>query len=62
MPAVIKVMKAESILITLIKPQFEARRSQVTLDGMINCLVGVLVTYIEVNKSLNVNLSLTVLR
>lgn len=29
MPAVIKVMKEESSLVTLVKPQFEARRSQV---------------------------------
>lgn len=29
MPAVIKVMKDEATLITLVKPQFEARRSQV---------------------------------
>jgi predicted rRNA methylase YqxC with S4 and FtsJ domains len=33
MPAVIKVMKVDSTLITLIKPQFEARRSQVRLKG-----------------------------
>jgi len=33
MPAVIKVMKTDSTLITLIKPQFEARRSQVRLKG-----------------------------
>ncbi|RCV08496.1 hypothetical protein SETIT_1G331100v2 [Setaria italica] len=33
MPAVIKVMKMDSTLITLIKPQFEARRSQVRLNG-----------------------------
>ena len=35
MPAVIKVMKVDSTLITLIKPQFEARRSQVRLNGKI---------------------------
>jgi hypothetical protein len=29
MPAVINVMKEEASLITLVKPQFEARRSQV---------------------------------
>lgn len=29
MPAVVNVMKEESILVTLVKPQFEARRSQV---------------------------------
>ncbi|XP_020249868.1 uncharacterized protein LOC109827284 isoform X2 [Asparagus officinalis] len=28
MPAVVNLMKAESILVTLVKPQFEARRSQ----------------------------------
>lgn len=35
MPAVIKVMKMESTLITLIKPQFEARRSQVGGGGIV---------------------------
>lgn len=30
MPAVVNLMKEESTLITLIKPQFEARRSQVS--------------------------------
>ncbi|GJN06622.1 hypothetical protein PR202_ga24371 [Eleusine coracana subsp. coracana] len=35
MPAVIKVMKTDSILITLIKPQFEARRSQVGGGGIV---------------------------
>lgn len=29
MPAVVSVMKEEATLVTLIKPQFEARRSQV---------------------------------
>ena len=29
MPAVVNVMKEESTLVTLVKPQFEARRSQV---------------------------------
>ena len=29
MPAVINVMKEEATLVTLVKPQFEARRSQV---------------------------------
>ena len=29
MPAVINVMKEEASLVTLVKPQFEARRSQV---------------------------------
>lgn len=35
MPAVIKVMKTDSTLITLIKPQFEARRSQVGGGGIV---------------------------
>ncbi|OEL21104.1 putative rRNA methyltransferase YqxC [Dichanthelium oligosanthes] len=35
MPAVIKVMKMDSTLITLIKPQFEARRSQVGGGGIV---------------------------
>uniref|UniRef100_A0A453HGI2 Ribosomal RNA methyltransferase FtsJ domain-containing protein n=1 Tax=Aegilops tauschii subsp. strangulata TaxID=200361 RepID=A0A453HGI2_AEGTS len=35
MPAVVKVMKTDSTLITLIKPQFEARRSQVGKGGII---------------------------
>ncbi|XP_066366306.1 uncharacterized protein [Miscanthus floridulus] len=35
MPAVIKVMKTDSTLITLIKPQFEARRSQVGSGGIV---------------------------
>lgn len=29
MPAVVNVMKEEATLVTLVKPQFEARRSQV---------------------------------
>lgn len=29
MPAVVSVMKEESTLVALVKPQFEARRSQV---------------------------------
>lgn len=36
MPAVIKVMKEESSLVTLVKPQFEARRSQVRKLSSIN--------------------------
>ncbi|WOL14306.1 hypothetical protein Cni_G23086 [Canna indica] len=35
MPAVIIVMKAESTLVTLVKPQFEARRSQVGGGGIV---------------------------
>ncbi|EEE51920.1 hypothetical protein OsJ_33528 [Oryza sativa Japonica Group] len=35
MPAVVKVMKTDSTLITLIKPQFEARRSQVGGGGIV---------------------------
>ncbi|XP_073013281.1 uncharacterized protein [Typha latifolia] len=35
MPAVVKVMKMESILITLVKPQFEARKSQVGGGGIV---------------------------
>uniref|UniRef100_A0A0A9HA84 Hemolysin A n=1 Tax=Arundo donax TaxID=35708 RepID=A0A0A9HA84_ARUDO len=35
MPAVIKVMKTDSTLITLIKPQFEAHRSQVGGGGIV---------------------------
>ncbi|KAM0841462.1 hypothetical protein ACQ4PT_056640 [Festuca glaucescens] len=35
MPAVVKVMKTDSTLITLIKPQFEARRSQVGKGGIV---------------------------
>lgn len=35
MPAVINVMKAESTLVTLVKPQFEARRSQVGGGGIV---------------------------
>lgn len=29
MPAVVNLMKEDAVLVTLIKPQFEARRSQV---------------------------------
>lgn len=35
MPAVVKVMKIDSTLVTLIKPQFEARRSQVGKGGIV---------------------------
>lgn len=35
MPAVINVMKNESTLVTLVKPQFEARRSQVGRGGIV---------------------------
>ncbi|KAL2936113.1 putative rRNA methyltransferase YqxC [Bienertia sinuspersici] len=35
MPAVVKVMKERSTLITLVKPQFEARRSQVGSGGIV---------------------------
>lgn len=35
MPAVVNVMKEESILVTLVKPQFEARRSQVGGGGIV---------------------------
>ncbi|KAJ4751575.1 Hemolysin A [Rhynchospora pubera] len=35
MPAVVNLMKTESTLITLIKPQFEARRSQVGGGGIV---------------------------
>ncbi|XP_058101873.1 uncharacterized protein LOC131246030 isoform X2 [Magnolia sinica] len=35
MPAVLNVMKNESTLITLVKPQFEARRSQVGGGGIV---------------------------
>ncbi|RWW42405.1 hypothetical protein BHE74_00052045, partial [Ensete ventricosum] len=35
MPAVINVMKEESTLVTLVKPQFEARRSQVGGGGIV---------------------------
>ncbi|KAL5717220.1 carnosine N-methyltransferase [Ranunculus cassubicifolius] len=35
MPAVINAMKSESLLITLVKPQFEARRSQVGKGGIV---------------------------
>ncbi|CAM0874957.1 unnamed protein product [Alopecurus aequalis] len=35
MPAVVKVMKTDSKLVTLIKPQFEARRSQVGKGGIV---------------------------
>ncbi|XP_073099068.1 uncharacterized protein [Elaeis guineensis] len=35
MPAVVNVMKMESTLITLVKPQFEARRSQVGGGGIV---------------------------
>ncbi|GLJ30231.1 hypothetical protein SUGI_0598050 [Cryptomeria japonica] len=38
MPAVVSVMKQESELITLIKPQFEARRSQVGGGGIVRDL------------------------
>lgn len=31
MPAVVNVMKEDATLVTLVKPQFEARRSQVNL-------------------------------
>ncbi|XAR58794.1 16S rRNA (cytidine(1409)-2'-O)-methyltransferase [Bertholletia excelsa] len=35
MPAVVNVMKEEATLITLVKPQFEARRSQVGKGGIV---------------------------
>lgn len=35
MPAVVKVMKSEAVLVTLVKPQFEARRSQVGSGGIV---------------------------
>lgn len=35
MPAVVKVMKDQSTLVTLVKPQFEARRSQVGSGGIV---------------------------
>ncbi|KAL4558494.1 hypothetical protein LXL04_036695 [Taraxacum kok-saghyz] len=35
MPAVVKLMKEEATLVTLIKPQFEARRSQVGGGGIV---------------------------
>lgn len=35
MPTVVKVMKTESTLVTLIKPQFEIHRSQVGGGGII---------------------------
>lgn len=35
MPAVIKVMKEDATLITLVKPQFEARRTQVGSGGIV---------------------------
>ncbi|KAL6339423.1 hypothetical protein AAG906_032956 [Vitis piasezkii] len=35
MPAVVNVMKEESTLVTLVKPQFEARRSQVGGGGIV---------------------------
>lgn len=35
MPAVVKVMKSVSTLVTLVKPQFEARRSQVGGGGIV---------------------------
>lgn len=35
MPAVVSVMKEEATLVTLVKPQFEARRSQVGSGGIV---------------------------
>ncbi|XP_057517439.1 uncharacterized protein LOC130798466 isoform X2 [Amaranthus tricolor] len=35
MPAVVKVMKEQSTIITLVKPQFEAKRSQVGKGGIV---------------------------
>ncbi|XP_052185961.1 uncharacterized protein LOC127797264 isoform X2 [Diospyros lotus] len=35
MPAVVNVMKEEATLVTLVKPQFEARRSQVGKGGIV---------------------------
>ncbi|KAK9993027.1 hypothetical protein SO802_022730 [Lithocarpus litseifolius] len=35
MPAVVNVMKEEASLVTLVKPQFEARRSQVGSGGIV---------------------------
>lgn len=35
MPAVVNVMKEEASLVTLVKPQFEARRSQVGGGGIV---------------------------
>ncbi|KAF8402435.1 hypothetical protein HHK36_013391 [Tetracentron sinense] len=35
MPAVVNVMKDEATLVTLVKPQFEARRSQVGGGGIV---------------------------
>ncbi|GMH02425.1 hypothetical protein Nepgr_004264 [Nepenthes gracilis] len=35
MPAIVKVMKEEAVLVTLVKPQFEARRTQVGSGGVV---------------------------
>uniref|UniRef100_K3ZMZ4 Uncharacterized protein n=1 Tax=Setaria italica TaxID=4555 RepID=K3ZMZ4_SETIT len=50
MPAVIKVMKMDSTLVTLIKPQFEARRLQVGSGGILRDLL--------VHKELYMNMML----
>ncbi|KAJ7969360.1 putative Hemolysin A [Quillaja saponaria] len=39
MPAIVNVMKEDATLITLVKPQFEARRSQVGKGGIVKDLV-----------------------
>ena len=50
MPVVINVMKAEASLVTLVKPQFEARRSQETLFFLWVCfnLFGALPTQVSI--------------
>ena len=61
MPAVVKVMKEDSTLVTLVKPQFEAKRSQVAnicfsyklffLPGNYSFwLIGAELNLIELNK------------
>lgn len=52
MPAVIKVMKEESSLVTLVKPQFEARRSQVRKLSSIN-LYSFLLEIIKYRRDIN---------
>lgn len=42
MPAVVKVMKDEATLVTLVKPQFEAHRSQVRKSHFIHKLTFIL--------------------
>lgn len=52
MPAVVNVMKDDAMLITLIKPQFEAHRSQVcgspVYPSLIVSMLPVLIAFVKI--------------